>query len=241
MFMPIIVAMENTNTKLRKQRQVRSYVLRTGRMTTGQQRALEELWPRYGIDSSNEKLDLAAVFARRAQVVLEIGFGNGDSLVEMAAKSPAVNFLGVEVHEPGVGHCLMRIEALGLGNVRLVRQDAVEFIAQRLQDESLVRVNLFFPDPWHKKRHHKRRIVQPGFVDLVLQKLEAEGVFHIATDWPDYAEHIAATVGANSGFVALQDVPADRVITKFDIRGQRLGHQNWERAWCKRSKLPKRR
>jgi tRNA (guanine-N7-)-methyltransferase len=229
--------MEDNSRNTREHRRIRSYVLRAGRMTMGQQRAINELWPLYGIDKGTQLLDLNAVFTRPGPVTLEIGFGNGDNLLAMATNNRAANFMGAEVHEPGVGHCLMQISQLCLDNVRVVQQDAVEFIAQRLAAESLARVNLFFPDPWHKKRHHKRRIVQPEFIELLLHKLKPNGIFHVATDWPDYAEHITATVDAYNDFVALQDAPADRITTKFDRRGQRLGHKNWERAWCKRSKL----
>jgi len=222
--------MNGTNTATAKHRRIRSYVLRTGRMTAGQQRALNDLWPVYGIDICQSPLCLGALFGNQAPVTLEIGFGNGDNLVDMAANNPAENFIGAEVHEPGVGHCLMKIDEQKLANVRITRQDAVEFMTQNLADASLARVNLFFPDPWHKKRHHKRRIVQPQFLQLLELKLRPDGIFHVATDWPDYAEHIAATVAANKNFVAMREYPADRITTKFDVRGQRLGHSNWESA-----------
>lgn len=230
--------MGDSNKPVMEHRQIRSYVLRTGRLTVGQQRALTNLWPVYGISNDNGLLDLGAVFGNEKPVTLEIGFGNGDSLVAMAASAPERNFIGAEVHEPGVGHCLMRINELNLGNVRVVRQDAVEFLERRLADHSLSRINLFFPDPWHKKRHHKRRIVQSDFVALLARKLQPGGIFHVATDWPDYAEHIAATMAKNQEYIALQMTPTDRVTSKFDIRGQRLGHSNWEQAWCSRNKLP---
>jgi tRNA (guanine-N7-)-methyltransferase len=232
----MIAHMESSAKPSEGRRRIRSYVLRAGRLTTGQQHALDELWPVYGVPDDTGLVAMDALFGNPAPVTLEIGFGNGENLVTMAAGSRSANFLGVEVHEPGVGHCLMQISKLGLKNVRVVRHDAVEFIALRLADHSLARVNLFFPDPWHKKRHHKRRIVQRDFVELLSRKLQPHGIFHVATDWPDYAEHIAATVAACPSFVALQEMPADRLATKFDLRGQRLGHSNWERAWCKPSK-----
>jgi len=235
---PIIAFMGDSKKPAEGHRQIRSYVLRTGRLTVGQQRALTNLWPTYGITNNDKLLDLGAVFGNEKPVTLEIGFGNGDSLVAMAAGAPERNFIGAEVHEPGVGHCLMRISELNLGNVRVVRQDAVEFLERRLADHSLARINLFFPDPWHKKRHHKRRIVQSDFVDLLARKLQPGGIFHVATDWPDYAEHIAATMANKQEYIALQMTPTDRVTSKFDIRGQRLGHSNWEQAWCSRNKLP---
>jgi len=230
--------MDDSKNAADRRRQIRSYVLRTGRLTLGQRRALTNLWPAYGIPNNDGVLDLGMLFDNQRPVTLEIGFGNGDSLVAMAAAAPERNFIGAEVHEPGVGHCLMRLGELQLGNVRVVRQDAVEFITQRLADHSLARVNLFFPDPWHKKRHHKRRIVQSDFVALLARKLKPGGIFHVATDWPDYAQHIAATMANSQAYVALQMTPMDRVTSKFDMRGQRLGHSNWEQAWCSRNILP---
>ena len=218
-------------------RAIRSFVKRQGRMTPGQRRALDEHWHTFGIDYDGTPLDLAAAFGRSAPVVLEIGFGNGDNLAEMAADQPEHNFFGIEVHEPGVGACIMKALAGELQNVRVMRHDAVEVLRDMIPDESLSRVNLFFPDPWHKKRHHKRRIVQPHFVALLADKLLPGGIFHVATDWPNYAEHIAAVLAEAEAFTALDDTPGDRSVSRFDSRGQRLGHSNWERAWCKRSKL----
>lgn len=225
-------------TDTKPKRGIKSFVLRAGRLTTGQQRALKELWPRFGIEVPDKPINLPDLFGRDAPVVMEIGFGNGDNLVDMAVADPQQNYLGVEVHEPGVGHCLLRIEATGADNVRIIRHDAVEVLRDWLPDNCLARINLFFPDPWHKKRHHKRRIVQADFVRLLAQKLQPGGIFHVATDWPDYAEHIAEIMAASSEFRALGVAPADRHITRFDTRGQKLGHNNWERAWCTRSKLP---
>lgn len=218
-----------------RRRGIRSYVLRAGRLTAAQKRALTELWPRFGIAAGNALIDLAAAFDRTAPVILEIGFGNGENLVAMAAAAPDRNFLGIEVHEPGVGHCLLEIERLGLTNVRVMRDDAVEVIRNRIADAALARINLFFPDPWHKKRHHKRRIVQPAFVDLLARKLLPGGLFHVATDWPNYAEHIDSVMKAAELFEPADKVPDDRIETRFDLRGRRLGHSNWEQAWCKRS------
>lgn len=216
-------------------RPIRSFVKRQGRLTAGQRRALERDWSRYGIDYKAQTVDLDAAFGRRAPVVLEIGFGNGDNLVDMAQHTPEQNFVGIEVHEPGVGHCLLNVARHELDNVRLIQHDAVEVLRHMIEDRTLARVNLFFPDPWPKKRHHKRRIVQRGFVELVAQKLIPSGVFHVATDWENYAEHIAevlADVIANgTSFSELDTPPGDRSVSRFDRRGQRLGHQNWERAW----------
>ena len=216
-------------------RRIRSFVLRTGRVTPGQRRALAELWPRYGIDCTDGLIDTAAVFGRQAATTVEIGFGNGENLIAMAASHAEQNFLGIEVHEAGVGHCLLEAMQQDLDNVRVLRADAVEILRHNIADASLSRINLFFPDPWHKKRHHKRRIVQPDFVALMAQKLESGGIFHVATDWPDYAEHIQAVMDEAGAFEAAQQIPADRIETRFDKRGQRLGHSNWEGAWCTRS------
>lgn len=222
--------MTATDTDAPRRRPIRSFVRRAGRMTRAQERALEELWPRFGLECTAGLLDFDACFGRSAPTVLEVGFGNGDSLVELAGRHPDRNFIGVEVHEPGVGHCLLGIEAAGLSNLRLIRQDAVEVLQLHVGDGSLAGLNLFFPDPWPKKRHHKRRIVQPPFVALVARKLKRGGQFQVATDWPEYAEHIATTV-ADCPHLTPVDVPVDRGRTRFEARGQRLGHPIWERVW----------
>ena len=175
---------------IRKKRAIRSFVRRAGRITPSQQRALDTLWPTYGIEFRDEPLDLAAVFGREAPVVLEIGYGNGETLVEQAATSPDKNFIGIEVHEPGVGHCLLKADEAGIDNLRVVMHDAIEVLARQVPAGSLSRVNLYFPDPWPKKRHHKRRIVQDAFVDRLAGLLADRGTLHIATDWANYAEHI---------------------------------------------------
>ena len=229
---------DNIDTADSRRRPIRSFVLRTGRITPAQRRALDELGPRYGLDMDKQPIDFAELFNRNAPVTLEIGFGNGENIVAMAIAAPERNFLGIEVHEPGVGHCLLHIEKHGLENVRVLRQDAVEVLASSIEDASLDRINLFFPDPWHKKSHHKRRIVQRDFVRLIARKLREGGMFHVATDWPDYAEHIAEVMTNSPEFQALPRPPDDRTVTRFDTRGNKLGHTNWERAWCTRSKLP---
>lgn len=210
-----------------RHRPIRSFVRRAGRLTVAQERALAELWPLHGLEYTPQPLDLDQVFGRHAPRIVEIGFGNGDALATMAAASPDEDFIGIEVHEPGVGHCLLRIEALGLGNVRLVCHDAIDVLQHQLPPGSLAGVHLFFPDPWPKKRHHKRRIVQPDFVALVADRLEAGGVLHVATDWPEYAEHIAAVVTA-SGRFSPADPASGRPRTRFQARGERLGHPIWE-------------
>lgn len=207
---------------------------RTGRLTPAQERALRELWPAYGIDYSDSPLDLGALFGRSAPTTLEIGFGNGEALVEQAAANPSMNFIGIEVHEPGVGHCLLHARAAGISNLRLIRHDAVDVMRQQLPDASLKRINLYFPDPWPKKRHHKRRILQPGFLELASRKIEAGGSLHIATDWESYAEHIDLLIAADTAFRLCErrvhegDDPLERPTTKFERRGIREGHAIWD-------------
>ena len=221
---------------IRKKRAIRSFVRRAGRITLSQQRALDTLWPTYGIEFRDEPLDLAAVFGREAPVVLEIGFGNGETLVEQAATSPDKNFIGIEVHEPGVGHCLLKADEAGIDNLRVVMHDAIEVLARQVPTGSLSRVNLYFPDPWPKKRHHKRRIVQGAFVDRLAGLLADRGTLHIATDWANYAEHIDAVFSRSDRFSCRErrehggEAPLDRPQTKFERRGLRKGHRIVD--WC---------
>lgn len=215
---------------------MQSFVRRAGRLTRGQARALEELWPQYGIapalpDAPMATLDLDRIFGRSAPRVLEIGFGNGAALVAQAQASPDWDYLGAEVHPPGVGHCLLEIQRLNLGNVRLFMEDAVLLLRDRLAAGSLAGVHLFFPDPWHKKRHHKRRLVQPDFVALLASRLGPGGYFHVATDWPPYAEHIAAVLAGCGDFCAAGARARSR--TRFEARGERLGHPIWEQVYLR--------
>lgn len=215
-------------------RKVQSFVLREGRLTNAQARAIEENWPEMGLNHDDGLLDLDAVFGRRAPIVLEIGFGMGMSLVEMAGNEEDKNFIGIEVHRPGVGNCLAEAKKAGLTNLRVFNHDAVEIFADNIADGSLDRIQLFFPDPWHKKRHHKRRIVQPEFVQTLRSKLSIGGVFHMATDWENYAEHMLEVMSKADGFAnqsTTQDYvprPEQRPLTKFEQRGQRLGHGVWD-------------
>jgi len=218
-----------------KKRSIRSFVKRTGRLTAGQQQALQQLWPVYGVEFDPAcALDLPALFPGHNNFTLEIGFGNGDSLVEMAANDPSTAYLGIEVHEPGVGHCLHRLHQRGLKNLRVMRRDALDVMQYMLPDRSLHRVLLFFPDPWHKKKHHKRRIVNPEFRELVSRRLKPGGILHLATDWQDYAEHMAREMLGDPRFVNLGDAggyhprPGWRPETRFEQRGQRLGHGVWD-------------
>jgi tRNA (guanine-N7-)-methyltransferase len=212
-------------------RTIRSFVRRAGRLTSSQQRALTELWPDFGVEFREEPLEFDTLFGRSAPVVLEIGFGNGETLVQQAAEHPQFDFLGIEVHEPGVGHCLLRAQDAGTGNLRLIRHDAIEVLERMIPPASLARINLFFPDPWPKKRHHKRRIVQLRFLDLVAERLAAGGSFNVATDWENYAEHIEAVVRESGRFQCAErrihsgDEPLDRPETKFERRGLRHGHR----------------
>ncbi|KKA45376.1 MULTISPECIES: tRNA (guanosine(46)-N7)-methyltransferase TrmB [Salinivibrio] len=215
-------------------RKVRSFVRREGRLTKGQEQALNESWPTMGIDFEATELDWQQVFGNDNPVVLEIGFGMGASLVEMAKNAPEKNFVGIEVHTPGVGACLMAAREAGVSNLRVMCHDAVEVFEQMLPKDSLDTVQLFFPDPWHKKRHHKRRIVQLPFAEMVRDKLKVGGVFHMATDWENYAEHMIDVMEAAPHYqnVAQEGLyvprPDDRPLTKFEQRGQRLGHGVWD-------------
>ena len=205
-------------------RPIRSYVLRQGRTTPAQKRALEELYPKYGIYFSSTPLSREAIFNRKAPLVLEIGSGMGETTAEIAKAHPETDFIAVEVHGPGVGSLLNRIAAQGLGNLRVIRHDATEVLQHMIADGSLAALHLFFPDPWPKKRHHKRRLVQPPFVSLVKEKLSAGGVVHLATDWPDYADQIASVFLKNSFFEETQNGFAQRPATKFAARAKRLGN-----------------
>ncbi len=215
-------------------RRIRSFVRRQGRMTDLQQRALDELWPKYGLEPGDELLDLDAMFGRQAPRVLEIGFGMGDSLAEMAQAQPEWDYIGIEVHRPGVGRLLDRLHDQGRDNVRVFCHDAIEVLDKQIPDASLDRVLLFFPDPWHKKRHNKRRIVQAAFVETIHRKLKPGGVYHMATDWQDYAEWMMRVMNEAEGFENVagsgqySERPEYRPVTKFERRGHRLGHGIWD-------------
>jgi tRNA (guanine-N7-)-methyltransferase len=220
----------------RPHRNIRSYVLREGRMTPGQERAFAALWPRFGIDFvPGQALDLAGIFGNDNPVILEIGFGNGASLAEMASNNPEQNYLGVEVHGPGVGRLLLDIEERGLANLRVIRHDAVEVLESGIAPGALSGIYLFFPDPWHKKRHHKRRILKPSFLQLVARALRPGGIFHAATDWEHYAEQMMEVLSIADGLFTnsagpgnFSPRPSYRPITKFELRGERLGHGVWD-------------
>lgn len=220
-------------------RPIRSFVRREGRMTDGQKRALESLQERYGVPADGRPLDPADIFGREAPLILEIGFGNGESLVAMAAQHPDRNYLGIEVHRPGVGHLLNRAQELGLENLRVICHDANEVLQQQVPDASLAGMQLYFPDPWPKKRHHKRRIVQPSWVTLVHRKLAPGGYLHMATDWEEYALHMREVMEAESGFTNTAGVGrylegrGERPETKFERRGLKRGHAVWDLIYTK--------
>ena len=213
-------------------RSIRSFVLRQGHMTTAQQRAIDSLWPQFGADYQAEAADLTALFGREAPKVLEIGFGMGTATAEIAKRLPEKDFLAIDVHGPGVGNLLKLVEEMQLTNIRVMRHDAVEVVENMLADGSLDGIHIFFPDPWHKKRHHKRRLIQPPFVAKLLPKLKVGGYIHLATDWEEYAVQMLEVL---SGFDNLQNTAADyastpdyRPETKFETRGKRLGHGVWD-------------
>lgn len=221
------------------QRAVRSFVLRQGRFTPAQQRAFEALWPRFGLDfrgltPGQGPRDFDAVFGRSAPRVLEIGFGNGDALRQAAASDPQRDYLGIEVHAPGVGRLLNALAEDGSGNVRIYHHDAVEVLQHEIGAGTLDEIRIYFPDPWHKKRHHKRRLVQPAFAALLRARLAPGGRLHLATDWQDYAEHmwdvLDATEGLSNRAGPRGQVPCPpwRAETRFETRGRKLGHGVWD-------------
>lgn len=218
-------------------RPIRSFVMRAGRMTSGQSRALDELWPRLGVPYSPAPLNLPDLFGRDAPRTLEIGFGNGEHLAELAAAHPERDFLGIEVHRPGVGHLLMLAQERGLANLRVSDHDAVEVLHEQLPAASLDEVLILFPDPWHKKRHHKRRLIQPAFVELVASRLRTGGILRLATDWEDYALQMLDVLRGSAAFVNLSSSgdwvprPEERAPTRFEKRGARLGHGVWDLAF----------
>lgn len=222
-----------------KKRTIRSFVRRAGRLTDSQRRALLELGPAYLVPYSASLLSFAGLFGRAAPVVMEIGFGNGEAIVTQALQHPQSDYLGIEVHEPGVGHCLLQAHEAGVSNLRIIMHDAVEVLANQVPPASLDRLNLYFPDPWPKKRHHKRRIVQDAFISLVAARLRSGGTLNIATDWQNYAEHIDATLARSAHFECVErrvhdgEAPLDRPQTRFERRGLREGHRIFDWRFAK--------
>jgi tRNA (guanine-N7-)-methyltransferase len=219
------------------QRPIRSFVMRAGRMTIGQARALEDLWPRFGVEYAPTPLDLDSLFGRRAARTLEIGFGNGEHLAALAAAHPERDYFGIEVHRPGVGHLLMLAATHNLANVRASAHDAVEVLREQIAPGSLDEVLVLFPDPWHKKRHHKRRLIQAPFVELLASRLAPGGVLRLATDWEEYALQMLEVMRGNPRFTNLSPTgdwmprPEERAPTRFEKRGARLGHGVWDLAF----------
>jgi tRNA (guanine-N7-)-methyltransferase len=219
-------------------RAIRSFVLRAGRMGPGQARALAELGPRFVLPYAPALTDFAAHFGRHAPLVVEIGFGMGDATATIAQAAPATNFLGIEVHPPGVGALLKRIGELGLENLRVIQHDAIDVLEQMIAPQSLAGVHVFFPDPWHKAKHHKRRLIQPAFLGLLASRLAPGGYVHCATDWEPYAEQMLAVMTAEPGLrnsaAGYAARPASRPLTKFENRGLGLGHGVWDLVFEKR-------
>ncbi len=219
-------------------RHIRSFVLRQGRITQAQQRAYEALLPSFGIPYANARLDPAAAFGRSAPLIVEIGFGMGEGTAQIAAAHPDNDYLGIEVHNPGVGSLLDKVGRAGLGNVRIVQHDAVEVMRDMIAPDSLAGAHVFFPDPWHKKRHHKRRLLQAPFVSLLASRIAPCGYLHVATDWEDYAVQILAVLEAEPLLVNTVERyaprPAYRPLTRFEQRGVRLGHEVFDLVFRRR-------
>jgi tRNA (guanine-N7-)-methyltransferase len=225
-------------------RHIRSFVLRAGRMTPAQERALSELWPLYGIEFRGDPLDLEAIFGRRGPRCLEIGFGIGEVIGSLAENHPHIDYLGIEVHRPGVGRLLLHAQQAGLRNLRVICHDAVEVLQAGIADGALDEMLVFFPDPWHKKRHHKRRLIDSVFVASAAAKLRTGGVLRLATDWQEYAEQMLTVCNANPQLASLSADgtyvarPDFRPPTRFERRGARLGHGVWDLAYTKLAAAP---
>ena len=229
----------NPSPEAAERRSIRSFVVRAGRMGPGQTRALAELGPRFALPYAAARFDFAAAFGRHAPQVLEIGFGMGDATAAIAQALPGTDFIGVEVHTPGVGALLKQIGERGLTNLRLVQHDAVDVLQQMIAPGTLAGVHVFFPDPWHKKKHNKRRLIQPEFVRLLAGRLAPGGYLHCATDWQPYAEQMLAVLSAESMLQNTAEAyaprPGHRPLTKFENRGLRLGHGVWDLVFVRRA------
>jgi len=221
-------------TEAKSLRKIQSFVRRSGRLSKAQAIALDELWPNYGVNLPDEQFNFEEIFMNSHNVTLEIGFGNGDSLLEMATQQPHQNFLGIEVYKAGVGRIINEANKRQLSNLKIIKEDGVEVLQNHIADDSLSKFQLFFPDPWHKKKHHKRRIIQMSFLDTLTKKLKKGGIVHIATDWEEYAEHIMETLEFHQHFKntigdhIYSTRPQYRPLTKFENRGQKLGHGVWD-------------
>ncbi len=226
---------------MRSPRHIRSFVLRAGRLTAAQERALKDHWPAYGIEVGEVPLDLERIFARRAPRCLEIGFGAGEVIGKLAENNPDIDYLGIEVHRPGVGRLLLRAASANVSNLRVICHDAVEVLRDKVSDACFDEILIFFPDPWHKKRHHKRRLIDAAFVSCLAAKLRAGGTLRLATDWQDYAQQMLAVCNASAD-LASQSAdrtyvarPEFRPLTRFERRGARLGHGVWDLAYSKKA------
>jgi tRNA (guanine-N7-)-methyltransferase len=217
-----------------QKRRIRSFVRRTGRLTAGQQLGYDRQWDNLGFSLEDGEFDIPSVFGRQAYTVLEIGFGMGQSFIEMAKAAPEKNYIGIEVHTPGVGSALRMADEENLTNVRISQDDAIEVLKHQIADESFDCLQLFFPDPWHKKRHNKRRIVNEEFIQMIRCKMKLGGIIHMATDWEPYAEHMMEVLTDAAGFKnqagdgRFTPRPDNRPLTKFEKRGERLGHGVWD-------------
>ncbi len=237
---PALPAVTAAAADSREGRRIRSFVLRQGRFSPAQQRAFEHAWPRHGLEYAGSPRDFDAAFGRRAPRILEIGFGNGEALLHSALRDPARDHIGIEVHAPGVGRLLNALTAAGVDNVRVYRHDAVEVLENEISDAGLEEIRIYFPDPWHKKRHHKRRLLNPGFAALLARKLATGGRLHLATDWQDYAGQMWDVLDATPGLANLAGPrghiprPDWRPQTHFETRGQKLGHGVWDLLYEKR-------
>lgn len=215
-------------------RPVRSFVLRQGRITSAQTQAFDVHWSRFGLDYSNQPIDLRGLFPRSAPVVLEIGFGNGEQLLHASINEPERNFIGIEVHRPGVGRLMNGLATADVDNIRVSNHDAVEVLGNQIASQSLDEVRIYFPDPWPKKRHHKRRLIQPDFIELLASRVRPGGLLHLATDWAEYAEHMLEVIDSShhwrnqAGVGAYSEMPEWRINTHFEKRGVRLGHGVWD-------------
>lgn len=232
--------MPNDNLPHKTLRRVRSFVLREKYMRPQQREAMDQAWPDFGLELNDGMINTHDVFDRIAPLTIEIGFGMGDSLAETAKNFPDINFIGIEVHKPGVAKLMRLLNNQSSTNVKLYRADAIEVLKRCVPDNSVDEICLFFPDPWPKKKHHKRRIVQPDFCQLVRQKLKVGGHFHAATDWENYAEHMLDILETADGFINTAGTgqftprPEARPLTKFEQRGHRLGHDTWDLIYCKK-------
>lgn len=226
--------LERKTLQIGPHKPIRSFVERQGRVSPIVRETFQQVWPKYGLPLTNKQLDFKQIFGRVAPITLEIGFGDGRSLLSMARDNPHRDYIGIEVYKAGIVKFLIGAHELGLTNIRVFCADALEVLNNCIADDSLEQVQLFFPDPWPKARHHKRRIVQPKFTSLITSKLQLDGTFHAATDWEEYAEHMLTVLEAQSqmvniaGKLQFADRPASRPLTKFEQRGQRLGHGTWD-------------